>query len=477
MADRYDLVVIGAGPGGYVAAIRAAQLGLKVACVEKRASLGGTCLNIGCIPSKALLDSSELYHLAVHRFAKHGIQVGAVGLDLAAMHARKDAVVKELTEGVRFLFRKQNITTLSGIGRVASPTSVVVKNNDGVETAVEAAHILLATGSAPINLPFLPFDGKVVVSSTEALTFAKVPDHLLVVGGGYIGLELGSVWRRLGAKVTVVEFLPRIVPLADSEIGQILHKSLVKQGLEFQMETKVTGAKVANGRALVTAETKDGKSLTFDCERVLVSVGRRAYTEGLGLEEVGVKVDPKTGKVGIDARFRTNVPTISAIGDLVDGPMLAHKAEDEGTAFAELLAGQAGHINYETIPSVIYTWPEMASVGITEEQAKERKVEYKVGKFPFVANGRAKAMDESEGMVKIIADARTDRVLGVHIIGPRASDMIAEAVTTLEFAGSAEDIARICHAHPTLSEAFREAALDVDARAIHAAPRAKLAAR
>lgn len=477
MADRYDLVVIGAGPGGYVAAIRAAQLGLKVACVEKRASLGGTCLNIGCIPSKALLDSSELYHLAVHRFAKHGIQVGAVGLDLAAMHARKDAVVKELTEGVRFLFRKQNIATLSGIGRVASPTSVVVKNNDGVETAVEAAHILLATGSAPINLPFLPFDGKVVVSSTEALTFAKVPDHLLVVGGGYIGLELGSVWRRLGAKVTVVEFLPRIVPLADSEIGQILHKSLVKQGLEFQMETKVTGAKVANGRALVTAETKDGKSLTFDCERVLVSVGRRAYTEGLGLEEVGVKVDPKTGKVGIDARFRTNVPTISAIGDLVDGPMLAHKAEDEGTAFAELLAGQAGHINYETIPSVIYTWPEMASVGITEEQAKERKVEYKVGKFPFVANGRAKAMDESEGMVKIIADARTDRVLGVHIIGPRASDMIAEAVTTLEFAGSAEDIARICHAHPTLSEAFREAALDVDARAIHAAPRAKLAAR
>jgi len=477
VADRYDLVVIGAGPGGYVAAIRAAQLGLKVACVEKRASLGGTCLNIGCIPSKALLDSSELYHLAVHRFAKHGIQVGAVGLDLAAMHARKDAVVKELTEGVRFLFRKQNIATLSGIGRVASPTSVVVKNNDGVETAVEAAHILLATGSAPINLPFLPFDGKVVVSSTEALTFAKVPDHLLVVGGGYIGLELGSVWRRLGAKVTVVEFLPRIVPLADSEIGQILHKSLVKQGLEFQMETKVTGAKVANGRALVTAETKDGKSLTFDCERVLVSVGRRAYTEGLGLEEVGVKVDPKTGKVGIDARFRTNVPTISAIGDLVDGPMLAHKAEDEGTAFAELLAGQAGHINYETIPSVIYTWPEMASVGITEEQAKERKVEYKVGKFPFVANGRAKAMDESEGMVKIIADARTDRVLGVHIIGPRASDMIAEAVTTLEFAGSAEDIARICHAHPTLSEAFREAALDVDARAIHAAPRAKLAAR
>ena len=475
MAERYDLVVIGAGPGGYVAAIRAAQLGMKVACVEKRASLGGTCLNIGCIPSKALLDSSELYHLAVHRFAKHGIQVGAVQLDLGAMHARKDTVVKELTEGVRFLFRKQGIATVNGNGRVASPTSVVVKGEDGTETTLETGHILLATGSAPIQLPFLPFDGKVVVGSTEALTFEKVPDHMLVVGGGYIGLELGSVWKRLGARVTVVEFLPRIVPMADVEIGQQLYKSLVKQGLEVQMETKVTGARVENGRAVVTAQTRDGKPLTFDCDRVLVSVGRRPYTEGLGLEAVGVTVDGKTGKVATDSRFRTNVPTISAIGDLIDGPMLAHKAEDEGTAFAELLAGKSGHVNYDTVPSVIYTWPEMASVGITEEQAKERKLEYKVGKFPFIANGRAKAMDEVEGMVKILADARTDRVLGVHIIGPRASDMIAEAVTTLEFAGSAEDIARICHAHPTLSEAFREAALDVDTRAIHAAPRAKAA--
>ena len=477
MSERYDLVVIGAGPGGYVAAIRAAQLGMKVACIEKRASLGGTCLNIGCIPSKALLDSSELYHLATHRFAKHGIKVGSIDLDLKAMHARKDTVVKELTDGVRFLFRKQNITTLYGNGRVASPTSVVVKDNEGVETTLDAAHILLATGSAPINLPFLPFDGKTVVSSTEALTFDKVPDHLLVVGGGYIGLELGSVWKRLGAKVTVVEFLPRIVPLADLEVGTLLAKSLAKQGLEFQMETKVTGAKVANGRASVTAKTKDGKALTFDCERVLVSVGRRPYTEGLGLEAVGVKVDPKSNKVGTDSHFRTNIPTISAIGDLIDGPMLAHKAEDEGMAFAELLAGQAGHVNYETIPSVIYTWPEMASVGITEEQAKDKKIDYKVGKFPFIANGRAKAMDEVEGIVKILADARTDRVLGVHIIGPRASDLIAEAVTTMEFAGSAEDIARICHSHPTLSEAVREAALDVDSRAIHAAPRAKAAVR
>ncbi len=477
MAERYDLVVIGAGPGGYVAAIRAAQLGMKVACVEKRATLGGVCLNIGCIPSKALLDTSELFHLAQKRFSKHGISVGEVGIDLPKMHARKDQVVKELTDGVKFLFRKNNITTLFGNGRIASPTSVVVKDNEGVETTVETGHILLATGSVPINLPFLPFDGKTVVSSTEALAFDKVPDHLLVVGGGYIGLELGSVWHRLGAKVTVVEFLPRITPMADVEVGALLAKSLVKQGLEFQMETKVTGAKVADGRATVTAETKDGKTLTFDCEKVLVSVGRRAYTDGLGLEAVGVKVDPRTGKVATDSHFRTNVPTISAIGDVIDGPMLAHKAEDEGSACAELLAGQAGHVNYETIPSVIYTWPEMASVGITEEQAKERKLDYKVGKFPFIANGRAKAMDEVEGIVKIIADAKTDRVLGVHIIGPRASDMIAEAVTTMEFAGSAEDIARTCHAHPTLSEAFREAALDVDSRAIHSAPRAKAAGR
>jgi dihydrolipoamide dehydrogenase len=477
VAERYDLVVIGSGPGGYVAAIRAAQLGMKVACVEKRATLGGVCLNIGCIPSKALLDSSELYHLATHRFAKHGIKVDSIGLDLRAMHKRKDTVVKELTDGVKFLFRKNNITTLFGTARVASPTSVVVKDNEGVETTLDTAHILLATGSLPINLPFLPFDGKTVVSSTEALAFDQVPDHLLVVGGGFIGLELGSVWHRLGAKVTVVEFLPRITPTADVEVGNLLFKSLVKQGLEFQMETKVTGAKVEGGRAKVTAETKDGKTLTFDCEKVLVSVGRRAYTEGLGLEAVGVKVDPKTGKVGTDAHFRTNVSTISAIGDVIDGPMLAHKAEDEGMACVELLAGKAGHVNYETIPSVIYTWPEMASVGITEEQAKEKQIDYKVGKFPFIANGRAKAMDEVEGIVKVIADARTDRVLGVHIIGPRASDMIAEAVTTMEFAGSSEDIARICHAHPTLSEAFREAALDVDSRAIHSAPKARAGGR
>ena len=462
----FDLVVIGAGPGGYVAAIRAAQLGMSVACVEKRGTLGGTCLNVGCIPSKALLDSSELYHLAQQRFAKHGIQVTGLGLDIPAMLARKDTVVKGLTSGVAGLFKKNKIEAVYGVARLTSPTTVVVKKTEGGEVTLEAKHILLATGSEPIQLPFLPFDGKVVVTSTEALCFDKVPEHLMVVGGGYIGLELGSVWKRLGAKVTVVEFLPRIVPIADFEVGQALHKSLTKQGLEIQLETKVTGAKVANGRATVSAETKDGQTLTYDCDRVLVAVGRRPYPDGLGLAELGVEQD-KVGRVAVDDHFRTNVPTISAIGDLIRGPMLAHKAEDEGVAVAEILAGKAGHVNYDTIPSVIYTWPEMASVGISEEQAKERGLDYKVGKFTFMGNGRAKAMDETEGFVKILADAKTDRVLGVHILGPRASDMIAEAVTTMEFAGSSEDIARICHAHPTLSEAVKEAAMAVEKRAIH----------
>ncbi len=466
MAERYDLVVIGAGPGGYVAAIRAAQLGMKVACVEKRATLGGVCLNIGCIPSKALLDTSELFHLAQKRFGKHGIKVGEVGIDLAA-DARPQGRDRQGADRRRpFLFKKNRIATVFGTARLASPTSVAVR----IPTAPRRP-------STPATSCWPPAASRSTCRSCRSTArrrqldrgprFDKVPDHLVIVGGGYIGLELGSVWKRLGSKVTVVEFLPRIVPLADLEIGTLLHKSLLKQGLEIQLETKVTGADVKNGRALVSAETKAGEKVTYDAERVLVCVGRKAFSEGMGLDEVGVKYDARTGKVGTDKQFRTNVPTISAIGDLIDGPMLAHKAEDEGTAFAELLAGKAGHINYDTIPSVIYTWPEMASVGITEEQAKDRGIDYKVGKFPFVANGRAKAMDESEGMVKILADAKTDRVLGVHIIGPRASDMIAEAVTTVEFAGSAEDVARICHAHPTLSEAFREAALDVDSRAIH----------
>jgi dihydrolipoamide dehydrogenase len=450
-----------------VAAIRAAQLGLKVACVEKSTTLGGTCLNIGCIPSKAMLDSSELYHLACERFGKHGIKIDGLALDLPAMLKRKDDVVKSLTDGVRYLFRKNRIESVQGLGRLLSPSSVQVKQSEANTVDLDAGHILLATGSEATSLPSLPFDGKSIVSSTEALSFDRVPDHLVVVGGGYIGLELGSVWRRLGSKVTVIEFLPRIVPIADIEVGALLHKSLAKQGLEFHLETKVTGAKVSGSQIAVAAETAVGKALNIDCDKLLVAVGRRPYTVGLNLEGVGVAVEPTTGRVRVNSQFRTNVPTICAIGDLIDGPMLAHKAEDEGIACAEILAGKPGHVNYNTIPSVIYTWPELASVGITEEQAKQQELSYRVGKFPFQANGRARAMDETEGLVKILADAATDRVLGVHIIGPRASDLIAEAVTTMEFAGSSEDIARTCHAHPTLSEAFREAALAVDNRAIH----------
>jgi dihydrolipoamide dehydrogenase len=384
------------------------------------------------------------------------------------MLKRKDQVVKGLTEGVRGLFRKNKIEAVFGAGRLTSPRSLQVARNEGGTLDLEADHVLLATGSEPTPLPFLPFDGRAIVDSTDALCFEQVPGHLVVVGAGYIGLELGSVWRRLGSKVTVIEFLPRIVPLSDVELGDLLKKSLAKQGLEFHLETKVTGAKVQGSKVTVAAETKDGKPLSVECDKVLVAVGRRPYTEGLNLEGVGVKVEPRTGKVPVDSQFRTNVPTVLAIGDLIQGPMLAHKAEDEGVACVEILAGRPGHVDYNTIPSVIYTWPEMASVGITEEQAKEQGLKYRVGKFPFIANGRAKAMDETEGLVKILADERTDRVLGVHIIGPRASDMIAEAVTTMEFAGSAEDIARICHAHPTLSEVVREAALAVDRRAIHA---------
>ena len=467
MAAQFDLAVIGAGPGGYVAAIRAAQLGMKVACIEKSRTLGGTCLNVGCIPSKAMLDSSELYHLAKERFQRHGITCTGLTLDVSAMLARKDKVVKDLTEGVRHLFRKNHIEVYSGSARLSSQQTIEVTLNEGGQTEVNAQHILLATGSEPVKLPFLPFDGKTVVDSTGALAFTRVPDHLVVVGAGYIGLELGSVWKRLGAKVTVLEFLPRIVPSADSEMAELLKKSLGKQGLEFHLETKVTGVSIEGGRATVRAEKKDGSQPTFACERVLVAVGRRPLTEGLGLAEAGVSVDAKTGKVPVDAKFRTNVATISAIGDLIEGPMLAHKAEDEGIAFSELLAGKPGHVDYNTVPGVIYTWPELASVGLSEEQAKDRGLNYRVGKFPFLANGRAKAMDETEGQVKILADAETDKVLGVHILGARAAEMIAEAVIVMEFGGSAEDIARTCHAHPTMSEATREAALAVDARAIH----------
>ncbi len=468
MAERLDLVVIGGGPGGYVAAIRAAQLGKKVACVEKRETktFGGTCLNVGCIPSKALLDSSEFFEQAKHKAARHGVVLPKVDLDLVAMMKRKDGVVKGNTDGIAYLFKKYGVTPVLGFAKLAGPGRVEVKQADGKSLTLEAPAVLLATGSESSTLPNLPIDGKYIVTSTEALAFDKVPEHLVVVGGGYIGLEMGSVWLRLGSKVTVVEFLPRILPLSDGEIAGLVQKSLTKQGMTFYLGTKVTGAKVEKGKVIVTAQGEKG-DVKLECDKVLVSVGRRAVTQGMGLEEAGVKIDK--GKVLVDERFQTTVPGVYAIGDLIDGPMLAHKASEEGIAFAEMLAGQPAHVNYDTVPSVIYIWPEVASVGKTEEQLKEAGVEYRVGKFPFAASGRAKAMDESEGIVKVLSDAKTDRLLGVHIFGPRASEMIAEAVTTMEFVGSAEDIARIVHAHPTLSEALGEAARAASfGKAIHA---------
>jgi dihydrolipoamide dehydrogenase len=471
MAERYELVVIGGGPGGYVAAIRAAQLGIpSVALVEKRSTLGGTCLNVGCIPSKSLLDSSELYAQAKAHFASHGIQVGDLKLDLAAMLARKDKVVKSLTDGVAYLMKKNKITVFNGTARIAGPPEggvvrVAVKGA-GKDTQIEAKSVLLATGSEPVGLPALPFDGTNIVGSTEALAFEKVPQHLIVVGGGYIGLELGSVWNRLGAKVTVVEFLPRILPLSDAEIADQLHKSLVKQGLTFHLDTRVTAAAVQGGVVVVTGSSK-GRDVEFRGDKVLVAVGRKPYTTGLGLAEAGVQLEEKTGKAPVGEDYQTNVPGIYAIGDLIAGPMLAHKASEDGVAFVERLTGLKTHVDYNTVPSVIYTWPEVASVGPTEEQLKSDGQEYKVGRFPFSANPRARCMGESEGLVKVLADKNTDRVLAVHIFGPRASDMIAEAVTVMEFGGSAEDIGRICHAHPTVSEALKEAALAVDRRAIH----------
>lgn len=457
MSERFDLIVIGGGPGGYVAAIRAAQLGKKVACIEKRENkaFGGTCLNVGCIPSKALLDSSEFFALAQHKAAKHGIILPKVELDLATMMKRKDGVVKSNTDGIAYLFKKYGVTPILGFGKLVGPGRVDVQQADGKTLALEAPAILLAMGSESVTLPSLPIDGKNIVTSTEALSFDKVPKHLVVVGGGYIGLELGSVWLRLGSKVTVVEFLPRILPLNDGEIVGLVSKSLTKQGMTFHLGTKVTGAKIEKDKIIVTGQSEKG-DLQIECDKVLLAVGRRPVTQGMGLEEAGVKIEK--GKIAVDERFQTSLPGVYAIGDLIEGPMLAHKASEEGIAFADMLAGQPAHVNYDAIPSVIYIWPEVASVGKTEEQLKQDGIEYRVGKFPFMANGRAKAMDETEGIVKVLADAKTDRLLGVHIFGPRASEMIAEAVTTLEFVGSAEDIARIVHAHPTLSEALGEAA-------------------
>ncbi len=454
MAEKsYDVIVIGAGPGGYVCAIRCAQLGLKTACVEKRATLGGTCLNVGCIPSKALLSASEKYEEADKHFASMGINVGGLKLDLKAMMKFKDGVVEANTKGVEFLFKKNKIDWLKGEGAIPAAGKVKV----GGET-YDAKHIIIATGSDVATLPGLQIDEKRIVSSTGALTLDSVPKNLVVIGGGVIGLEMGAVWGRLGAKVTVIEYLDRILPGMDLEVSASMQRILKKQGMEFKLGYKVTEAKSSkSGVTLSVQPAKGGDAETLDADIVLVAVGRKPYTASLGLDKAGVALDER-GRVKIDSHFETNVKGVYAIGDVVAGPMLAHKAEDEGMVLAEILAGQSGHIDYDCIPSVVYTWPEVAAVGKTEEQLKEAGIQYKAGKFPFTANGRARAMGMTDGFVKILADARTDRVLGVHILGPRASDLIAECVTIMEYKGSAEDIARCTHAHPTLSEAVGEAA-------------------
>ncbi len=464
MPDRYDVVIIGAGPGGYVAAIRAAQLGLKTACVESRASLGGTCLNIGCIPSKALLQSSEKFAEAGQALAEHGVKVGEVGLDLGAMMGRKDKVVTTLTRGVEFLFRKNKVDWLKGKARIAAPGRLAITGADGAAREIEATSIIMATGSESTRLPGIDIDEKRIVSSTGALSLDRVPERLTVIGGGYIGLELGSVWQRLGAKVTVVEVLDHIVPNMDRELGGTLQRVLTRSGLDFKLGTKVVGIRDENDGLSLELDGAHRQTLAADV--VLVSIGRRPYTEGLGLQSVGVALDQQ-GRVVVDDGFATNVPGIYAIGDVIGGPMLAHKADEEGIALAERLAGQKSRVDYDAIPAVIYTWPEVASVGKTEEELKAAAIQYRTGKFPFTANPRARTNGYTEGFVKILAESETDRVLGVHIIGPDAGTLIAEAALAKEFGASAEDIARTCHAHPTLSEALKEAALAVDGRAIH----------
>ncbi len=462
MADSYDVIVIGGGPGGYVCAIRAAQLGLRTACVEKRATLGGTCLNIGCIPSKALLQSSENFEEASHSFADHGVMVAGVKLDLARMMARKDEVVGANVKGVEFLFKKNKVDWLKGSGHVAGPGQVDV---DGTRYA--AKHIVIATGSESIALPGVDLDEHAIVSSTGALELDHVPGHFVVIGGGYIGLELGSVWKRLGAEVTVVEYLDRLVPGMDAEIAKTFERVLGKQGIKFRLSTKVTGAVRGNDGVTLTVEpAKGGEAEQIKADVVLVAIGRRAYTGHLGLEEAGVALDDR-GRVQVDAHYATNVAGIYAIGDVIAGPMLAHKAEEEGVALAERMAGQAGHVNYDVIPGVVYTWPEVASIGKTEDDLKRQGISYKVGKFPFTANGRARAMGSTDGFVKLLADKDSDRLLGAHIIGPDAGTLIAELATAMEFGASSEDVARTCHAHPSLSEAVKEAALAVDGRALH----------
>ena len=465
--ETYDLLVIGAGPGGYVAAIRAAQLGMKVACVEKRDAMGGTCLNVGCIPSKALLESSEHFHMAREGLGVHGVKVSGVKLDLKAMLSRKDQVVGELTRGVGGLLKKNKVDVFEGAAKLVSPTSVTVTpaRKGGKKQTLDAKQILIASGSEAMELPFAKFDEKQIVSSTGALELKKVPRHLIVIGAGVIGLELGSVWRRLGAEVTVVEMLPKLLGLLDRQITNMAQRVFTKQGFTFHLNTRVTGVEKKGGQVVVTAQ-KDGEAFKLKGDVLLVAIGRRPYADGLGLGEAGVDLDPQ-GRILVNQDFRTSVPSVYAIGDVIAGPMLAHKASEEGIAVAEKLAGRVSHITYEAIPWIVYTWPEIAWVGHGEEELKEQGRKYRVGSYPFMANPRAKTMGETDGMVKILADAGTDRLLGVLVIGPRASDIIAEAALAMEFGASAEDLARSVHAHPTLSEAIKEAALGVDKRAIH----------
>ncbi|MDE0780779.1 MAG: dihydrolipoyl dehydrogenase [Alphaproteobacteria bacterium] len=466
-AQTFDLIVIGAGPGGYVAAIRAAQLGLNVACIDKRKSLGGTCLNIGCIPSKALLQSSEHFEHAQHGLAAHGVKVGKVSFDLDAMMAHKDKVVEDNTKGIEFLFKKNKVTPFHGTARIKSGREVEVTSENGDAQTLKTGAVLIATGSKSAPLPGVDIDEKQIITSTGALTLSSVPKHLVVVGAGYIGLEMGSVWARLGAKVTVIEFLDRITPGMDGEIAKAFQKILEKQGMTFRLGTKVTGAQTLKTKVKLSVEpASGGKIETIECDTVLVSIGRRPFTDQLGLNDAGVTTDER-GFIQIDENFQTNVEGIFAIGDCIPGPMLAHKAEDEGVAAAEIIAGETGHVNYDVIPGIVYTCPEVASVGKTEEQLKDEGVEYKIGKFPFSANGRARAANKTDGFVKLIADAKTDRILGAHIIGPDAGTLIHEIVVGMEFGASAEDIARTCHGHPTLAEAVKEAALATDGRTIH----------
>src|SRR5882672_7506473 len=463
--EKFDVVIIGSGPGGYIAAIRSGQLGLKTALVEKDKELGGTCLNVGCIPSKALLTSSDHFMFVKKEAAKHGIIVDGARADLAKMQERKNKVVKTFNSGVRSLMKTNKVTVFEGMGAITAPGKVSIKSSSGETQEIETKNIVVATGSAPMELPFAKFDGKTIVGSTEALEFTEPPKKLVVIGAGAVGLELGSVWNRLGSEVTMLEFLPRIALGFDLELSNLLQRLLTAQGMTFHLETKVTGVQLNNGRATVIA-TKGGQELKFEADKVLVSVGRRPFSESVGADKVGIEFDEKK-RIKVDKHFRTNVEGIYAIGDVIAGPMLAHKAEDEGIACVEIIAGKAGHVNYNTIPGIIYTNPELAGVGLTEDQAKEKGLEVRVGKFPFRANGRALANEDADGMVKFVADAKTDRILGAHILQHLASELIAEAVSVIEFGGSSEDLGRTVHSHPTLSEAVKEAALNVEKRALH----------